>query len=198
MLKWAQSHGRETPIWQCFSFRGQVASGRVQAAATAVLSNNLGGTANLLEAALENGWTKCVFSSTAAVCGNPVTETISEDHLKAAINARGQTKLAMEQLLDSTCKAEEVSAVCLYYFNAAGASSDESIGEAREPETHLIPNAPKAASGTGQPQTIFGDDYPPPDGTCIRDYIHVEDLADVHLKTMDYLQQHRVCGVQSG
>ena len=113
-----------------------------------------------------------------------------EDHPKNPINVYGQTKLAMEQLLESTCKAKEFSAVCLRYFNAAGASSDASIGEAHEPETHLIPNALKAASGTGQPLTIFGDDYPTPDGTCIRDYIHVEDLADAHLKAMDYLQQH--------
>ena len=150
--------------------------------------NNVGGTANLLEVALENGWTKCVFSSTAAIYGNPVTDTIDEDHPKAPLNVYGQTKLAMEQLLESTCHAKEFSAVCLRYFNAAGASSDASIGEAHEPETHLIPNALKAASGTGQPLTIFGADYPTPDGTCIRDYIHVEDLADAHLKAMDYLQ----------
>ena len=152
--------------------------------------NNVGGTANLLEVALENDWTKCVFSSTAAIYGNPVTERIAEDHPKNPINVYGQTKLAMEQLLESTCKSKGFSAVCLRYFNAAGASSDASIGEAHEPETHLIPNALKAASGTGQPLTIFGDDYPTPDGTCIRDYIHVEDLADAHLKAMDYLQQH--------
>ena len=152
--------------------------------------NNVGGTANLLEIALENGWSKCVFSSTAAIYGNPSTETINEDHPKAPINVYGQTKLRMEQLLKSTCYAKDFSAVCLRYFNAAGASSDASLGEAHEPETHLIPNALKAASGSGQPLTIFGDDYPTRDGACIRDYIHVEDLADAHLKAMDYLQQH--------
>lgn len=152
--------------------------------------NNVGGTANLLEVSLENGWNKCVFSSTAAIYGNPTTETINEDHPKVPINVYGHTKLTMEQLLESTCKAREFSAVCLRYFNAAGASSDASIGEAHEPETHLIPNALKAASGTGQPLTIFGEDYPTDDGTCIRDYIHVEDLADAHLKAMNYLQ-HR-------
>ena len=151
--------------------------------------NNVGGTANLLEVALDNGWNKCVFSSTAAIYGNPVTERIAEDHPKNPINVYGQTKLAMEQLLESTCKAKVFSAVCLRYFNAAGASSDASIGEAHEPETHLIPNALKAASGTGQSLTIFGEDYPTPDGTCIRDYIHVEDLATAHLKAMDYLQR---------
>ena len=153
--------------------------------------NNVGGTANLLEVALENGWTKCVFSSTAAIYGNPARDTIDEDHPKAPINVYGHTKLAMEQLLESTCHAKEFSAVCLRYFNAAGASSDASIGEAHEPETHLIPNALKAASGTGQPLTVFGDDYPTRDGTCIRDYVHVEDLADAHIKAMDYLQHHK-------
>ena len=151
--------------------------------------NNVGGTVNLLEVALGNGWTKCVFSSTAAIYGNPITEAISEDHQKVPINVYGQTKLAMEQLLESTCKARDLNAVYLRYFNAAGASSDASIGEAHEPETHLIPNALRAASRTGQPLTIFGDNYGTRDGTCIRDYIHVEDLADAHLKAMDYLQQ---------
>lgn len=152
--------------------------------------NNVGGTANLLEVALENGWTKCVFSSTAAIYGNPITEIIKEEHPKAPINVYGQTKLAMEQLLESSCNTKEFSAVCLRYFNAAGASSDASIGEGHDPETHLIPNALKAASGTGQPLVIFGNDYPTADGTCIRDYIHVEDLAEAHLIAMDYLHQH--------
>ena len=127
--------------------------------------NNVGGTANLLEAALENGWTRCVFSSTAAIYGNPVTDTITENHNKAPINVYGRTKLAMEQMLESTCDAKEFSAVCLRYFNAAGASRDATIGESHEPETHPIPNALRAASGNSQPLTIFGDDYPTPDGT---------------------------------
>jgi len=155
-----------------------------------VLSEQRGGTANLLEVALENHWTKCVFSSTAAIYGNPVSERIAEDHPKNPINVYGQTKLVMEQLLESSCQAKDFGAVCLRYFNAAGAVSDASIGEAHDPETHLIPNALKAASGTEQPLTIFGDGYPTPDGTCIRDYIHVEDLADAHLKAMDHLQTH--------
>lgn len=152
--------------------------------------NNVAGTANLLEVALENRWTKCVLSSTAAIYGNPITDTIDENYPKAPINVYGQTKLAMEQLLENICYAKDFSAVCLRYFNAAGASSDSSIGESHEPETHLIPNALRAASGNGQPLIIFGDDYPTPDGTCIRDYIHVEDLADAHLKAMKYLQHH--------
>jgi UDP-glucose 4-epimerase len=109
---------------------------------------------------------------------------------KASINVYGETKLAIEQLLESTCKTRKFSAVCLRNFNAAGASSEASIGEPHEPATRLIPSALRAASGTGQPLAISGDDYPPPDGTCIREYLHVKDLADVHLKVMDYLQKH--------
>lgn len=153
--------------------------------------NNVGGTANLLEVALENGWTQCVFSSTAAVYGNPQTERIAEDHPTQPINVYGKTKLAMEGMLNDLCAAQPFSAACLRYFNAAGAASDASLGESHEPETHLIPNALKAALGTGGPLTIFGDDYPTPDGTCIRDYIHVEDLASAHLKAMKYLQAHK-------
>ncbi len=153
--------------------------------------NNVGGTANLLEVALENGWAQCVFSSTAAVYGNPQSERIAEDHPTQPINVYGKTKLAMEGMLRDLCAAKDFSAVCLRYFNAAGAASDASLGESHEPETHLIPNALKAASGSGQPLTIFGNDYPTPDGTCIRDYIHVEDLASAHIKAMEYLQAHQ-------
>ncbi len=149
--------------------------------------NNVGGTANLLEVCLKNNWTRLVFSSTAAVYGNPITEQITEEHPTQPINVYGQTKLAMEQMLRDVCNSSSLSAVCLRYFNAAGAASDASLGEAHEPETHLIPNVLKAALGKGPPLTIFGDDYPTADGTCIRDYIHVEDLASAHLKAMEYL-----------
>ena len=149
--------------------------------------NNVGGTANLLQVALENDWKKCVFSSTAAIYGNPMFDTISEEHPKSPISVYGQTKFAMEQLLENMCRAKAFSAICLRYFNAAGAASDASLGEAHEPETHLIPNALKAAAGTGNDLTIFGNDYPTADGTCIRDYIHVEDLADAHIRAMEVL-----------
>ncbi len=145
---------------------------------------NVGGTANLLTVARENHWNRCVFSSTAAVYGNPLTEIIDESHSKTPINVYGETKLVMEQLLERLSETEPFGAICLRYFNAAGAANDASLGEAHDPETHLIPNALKAATGNGAPLTIFGDDYPTPDGSCIRDYIHVEDLADAHLKAM--------------
>ena len=149
---------------------------------------NVGGTANLLTVARENRWNRCVFSSTAAIYGNPLTALIDEDHAKAPINVYGHTKLVMEQMLQRLSEAESFGAICLRYFNAAGAASDASLGEDHDPETHLIPNALKAATGNGAPLTIFGDDYPTPDGSCIRDYIHVADLADAHLKAMAKLQ----------
>lgn len=154
--------------------------------------NNVTGTANLLEVALENGWHRVVFSSTAAIYGNPLTDRITEDHPKVPINVYGQTKLTVENMLQATCEASPLAAVCLRYFNAAGAAEDASVGEDHDPETHLIPNALKAASGAGQPLTIFGEDYPTPDGTCIRDYIHVQDLADAHLRAMNALEQQRL------
>jgi UDP-glucose 4-epimerase len=152
--------------------------------------NNVGGTANLLEVALQNGWHHFVLSSTAAVYGNPITELISEDHPKKPVNVYGDTKLSMEKMLEALCSSSELSAVCLRYFNAAGAADDGSIGEWHEPETHLIPNALRAASGTEPSLTNFGTDYPTSDGTCIRDYIHVEDLADAHLKAMACAQDN--------
>ncbi|EED34612.1 UDP-glucose 4-epimerase [Luminiphilus syltensis NOR5-1B] len=173
-----------------FHFAAKSLVGESDEEALLYYQNNVDGTSNLLRVALENGWHRCVFSSTAAVYGNPVTATIDEDHPKAPINVYGETKLAMENLLEGVCNSKSFGAVCLRYFNAAGAADDASIGEAHTPETHLIPRALKAAAGNGGDLTIFGDDYPTADGTCIRDYIHVEDLADAHSKAMDYLQQH--------
>jgi len=158
--------------------------------------NNVTGTANLLEVALENGWHRVVFSSTAAIYGNPLTDRITENHPKVPINVYGQTKLTVENMLKATCEASPMAAVSLRYFNAAGAAEDASLGEVHDPETHLIPTALKAASGAGQPLTIFGDDYPTPDGTCVRDYIHVQDLADAHLRAMNALEQQRLEGPQ--
>jgi UDP-glucose 4-epimerase len=150
--------------------------------------NNIAGTANLLEVALENGWHHCVFSSTAAVYGQPQTPLMTEDHPLAPINVYGQTKRVMEQMLASVCGSGDLSAVCLRYFNAAGAAPEQNRGEWHEPETHLIPNILRRAAGEDRPLKIFGVDYDTPDGTCIRDYIHVLDLADAHIKAMEYLQ----------
>lgn len=151
--------------------------------------HNVAGTANLVEAMLNAGIPKLVFSSTAAIFGNPVADTIDEDHPKAPINVYGHTKLVIEDMLASVAASHDFSAVCLRYFNAAGASIRGDLGEWHEPETHLIPNALRAASGAGPALTLFGDDYPTPDGTCIRDYVHVEDLADAHLRAIQQMPE---------
>ncbi len=151
--------------------------------------NNVSGTANLLEVALEQGWRDCVFSSTAAVYGNPTTETIAETQPLKPINVYGQTKRVMEELLSAVHAQGNCNAACLRYFNAAGAAPEQGLGEWHEPETHLIPNILRRAAGDDLALTIFGDDYATPDGTCIRDYIHVLDLADAHIKAMELLHQ---------
>lgn len=149
--------------------------------------NNVIGTFNLLEQMRVSGVDRFVFSSTAAVFGNPVTERIAETHPKSPINPYGRTKLMVEHLLSDYATAYGLRAVSLRYFNAAGADPAGEIGEAHDPETHLIPNILKAALGQGNALRLFGDDYPTRDGTCVRDYIHVNDLCQAHLQAIDYL-----------
>lgn len=152
--------------------------------------NNVTGTYNLLEAMRNKGVNRFIFSSTAAIFGNPVSDKIDEEHPKNPINPYGRTKLMVEQMLQDYASAYGLGAVCLRYFNAAGADPDGELGEEHDPETHLIPNILKAALGQGPGLKIFGDDYPTPDGTCIRDYIHINDLCDAHLKALQYLEQN--------
>jgi UDP-glucose-4-epimerase GalE len=150
--------------------------------------NNVAGTLNLLDAMRAAGVGKLVFSSTAAVYGDPVYTPIDEAHPCAPINPYGWSKLMAERAIAEHCRAHGLRAVALRYFNAAGADADVEIGEAHDPETHLIPNLVKAAlHPDAGPVKIFGDDYPTPDGTCVRDYIHVEDLCEAHLLAVDYL-----------
>ena len=156
--------------------------------------NNVGGTTNLVRAMQAADIQRLVFSSTAAIFGNPVSDVIDEAHPKAPINVYGQTKLVVEQLLEAVTESSDFSAICLRYFNAAGANNAANLGEWHEPETHLIPNALRAAAGTGNPLTLFGDDYPTPDGTCIRDYIHVDDLASAHVAAIDTMTESGVFG----
>src|SRR4249919_396820 len=153
-------------------------------------ANNVTGTLNLLEAMRRHGVGKLVFSSTAAVFGNPVSERIDEDHPKAPINPYGASKLMVERILMDAALAYGLRSVSLRYFNAAGASPDGGIGESHQPETHLIPNALRAALGTGPGLKVFGSDYPTPDGTCVRDYVHVDDLAQAHEQALAYLDAH--------
>lgn len=149
--------------------------------------NNLIGTKILLEAMLENNITKIVFSSTAATYGEPENIPILESDKTEPTNTYGETKLAMEKMFKWVSKAHNLNYVSLRYFNACGAYKDGTIGEAHNPETHLIPIILQVANGTREQINIFGDDYNTKDGTCIRDYIHVSDLADAHILAIEYL-----------
>lgn len=149
--------------------------------------NNVAGTLSLLEAMRDHSIERLVFSSTAATYGTPKSVPIQEDAPKLPINPYGQTKWTAEQMIADFSAAHMMRAVRLRYFNAAGADPDGEIGELHDPEAHLIPLAMQAVTGHGPPLTLFGDDYPTPDGTCIRDYIHVSDLADAHVRALDWL-----------
>jgi UDP-glucose 4-epimerase len=153
--------------------------------------NNVVGTLNLVNEMLNKDVNNLVFSSTAAIFGNPVTDKIAEDHPKNPINPYGQSKLMVENMLQDICSANDFNATCLRYFNAAGAHESGEIGEAHDPETHLIPNVLKAALSNESSLKVFGDDYPTPDGTCVRDYVHVTDLAQAHLLGLDYMQNNK-------
>ena len=150
--------------------------------------NNVSGTLNLLQAMAQHGVRDLVFSSSAAVYGAPVYLPIDEKHPKAPINPYGRSKLIVEMLLSDYRSAFGLRSVCLRYFNAAGAHPSGEIGEDHAPETHLIPNILKSLlDDSAHPLKIFGNDYDTRDGTCIRDYVHVMDLCDAHLKALDHL-----------
>ena len=150
--------------------------------------NNVGGTLATLEAMAAEGCRQFVFSSTCAVYGEPIETPLSETHPTAPINAYGQTKLAVEHALPHFERAHGITSIRLRYFNAAGADPDGELGEDHSPEIHVIPRALEAAA-TGRAIDIFGEDYPTPDGTCLRDYIHVADLADAHIRALARLSQ---------
>lgn len=152
--------------------------------------NNVTGTLNVLDAMRAADVDRIVFSSTAATYGNPRTALIAEDHPTAPINAYGHTKRMMEQVLADYATAFDVRSVAFRYFNAAGADPSAAIGEAHEPETHLVPNVLLAALGHRPGLDIFGDDYDTPDGTCVRDYVHVNDIAAAHLLALDHMDAH--------
>jgi UDP-glucose 4-epimerase len=153
--------------------------------------NNVTGTLNLLDAMRAAGVDKLVFSSTAAVYGNPEYTPIDEAHPTRPINPYGWSKLMAERQIAEYCSAHGMRAACLRYFNAAGADPEGEIGEAHDPETHLIPNIIRAALDPSRgPAHMYGNDYDTPDGTCIRDYVHVDDLCEAHLRALHYLGQH--------
>jgi UDP-glucose-4-epimerase GalE len=150
--------------------------------------NNVGGALAVLDAMIAAGVRYFVFSSTAAVFGNPEQTPITEDHPRRPINAYGETKLAIERALPHYERAYGLRSITLRYFNAAGADPDGELGEDHRPEVHVIPRALDAAEGRGTFE-VFGDDYETPDGTCLRDYIHVTDLASAHVLALEALQK---------
>lgn len=149
--------------------------------------NNLGGTTILLQAMAAHGVDKIVFSSTAATYGEPQRVPILESDPTIPTNCYGETKLAMEKMMAWTSRANGLRYVALRYFNACGAHPSGLIGEAHDPETHLVPVILQVPNGKRENISIFGDDYPTKDGTCVRDYIHVCDLARAHILALDYL-----------
>ena len=149
--------------------------------------NNVIGTLTLLEAMVAANIKRFVFSSTCATYGVPKTVPIPEDHPQDPINPYGATKLMVERILSDFDRAYDFKSVAFRYFNAAGADPGGRLGEDHQPETHLIPLVLMAALGKRDSISVFGTDYPTPDGTCIRDYIHVSDLADAHVLGLEYL-----------
>jgi UDP-glucose-4-epimerase GalE len=168
-------------------FAGLIEVGRSTARPDIFWEHNVAATTALLTTMQEQGVNRLVFSSSAAVYGQggqgPL-ETIAETAPKAPASPYGHTKLAAEWMIAAQCRAYGLTAVALRYFNAAGADPSGEIGEAHDPETHLIPLAIAAALGDGKPLTIFGQDFDTPDGTCLRDYIHVTDLASAHIAAL--------------
>jgi UDP-glucose 4-epimerase len=154
--------------------------------------NNVVGALNLLDAMRATGVTRIVFSSTCAVYGIPEAVPITEETPTRPINPYGFTKLVIERALTDYARAYGLGAAALRYFNACGAAEDATIGEDHTPETHIIPLVLQAALGQRTHVTITGTDYPTPDGTCIRDYIHVTDLADAHLRVLERIEPGRL------
>jgi UDP-glucose 4-epimerase len=167
--------------------------------------NNVGGSIELLEAMRRAGVRRLVFSSTAATYGEPLSTPIHEEASEAPTNPYGASKLAVDHMITGECRAHGLAAVSLRYFNVAGAYGR--YGERHDPESHLIPIVLQVAQGRRDAVSVFGDDYPTPDGTCVRDYIHVADLAEAHLLAMDAMTEdeggvpsgaHLVCNLGNG
>ena len=151
--------------------------------------NNTYGTLNLLESMVNHGVKKIVFSSTCATYGEPEYTPLDENHPQNPINPYGASKLMIERMMDDFDKAYGLKSIKLRYFNVAGCDENVRVGEWHEPETHLIPNILKSTFDKGKTFKIYGDDYDTPDGTCIRDYVNVEDLAQAHRLALEYLKR---------
>ncbi len=160
--------------------------------------NNVVGSLALLDAMRTHGVRRLVFSSTAATYGEPATMPITEDTPPRPTNPYGMTKLTIDMAIAAECAAHGLGAFSLRYFNVAGAHGH--LGERHDPETHLIPNLLKVATGESAEAKLFGSDYPTRDGTCVRDYIHVTDLADAHVRALSRIRpgRHDICNLGSG
>ena len=177
------------PIHTVMHFASYTAVGESTVDPERYYLHNVGGAMNLVAAMRRHGVARIIFSSSAAVYGKPEVVPIIETAPLAPINPYGRTKLIIERLLEDYAHAYGMRFVALRYFNAAGADASGEIGEDHTPETHLIPNALHAALGMLPRMQIFGDDYPTPDGTCVRDYVHVSDLATAHLLALGHLSR---------
>lgn len=183
----------EYPVHSVIHFASSISVGESFDNPDLYYSNNVGATLSLLRAMIQHGVSRLVFSSSAAVYGQPrnrlFNSSIKEDDEKEPISPYGRSKWMIEQILSDLHNAHGLRYVSLRYFNAAGADPEGKIGERHEPETHLIPLALQAALGLRDELKIYGDDYPTPDGTCIRDYVHVSDLCEAHLLSLMHLWQ---------
>ncbi len=177
---------KEERIEAVVHFAGYISVGESTQVPELYFENNVGGSLTLFEAMLETGVKRLVFSSTAAAYGIPKRVPIPEDETIAPINPYGESKVMVETILDWLDRYREFRSIRLRYFNACGAEPSAGLGERHDPETHLIPLILRAVQ-TGQAATLFGDDYATPDGTCIRDYIHVSDLAEAHIHAVESL-----------
>lgn len=176
------------PISAVMHFSAFACVGESVAKPAAYYQNNVVNTLNLLDAMREFGVKYFIFSSTCATYGNPQTIPMSESHRQSPINPYGWSKLMVERILADYDHAYGLKHINLRYFNAAGADPDAEVGERHDPETHLIPLAVYAALGKIKQLGVYGTDYPTADGTCVRDYVHVNDLADAHIKALEYLK----------
>jgi UDP-glucose-4-epimerase GalE len=180
---------REQKVDAVFHFAASCYVGESVTDPAKYYANNVATTLTLLEAMREAGVKTFIFSSTCATYGEPVQDRMDESHPQQPINPYGWTKLMVERMLADYSRAYGFQYVALRYFNAAGAHPDGTIGEDHDPETHLIPLVIRAGQGLNPNLKVFGDDYPTPDGTCIRDYIHILDLAEAHLLGLEYLRK---------
>lgn len=185
---------KENNVDSCIHFSAYSLVGESVEKPLDYFKNNFCATCNLLTALNSTGVKHIVFSSTAAVYGEPDLEIIPEDAPTNPINPYGESKLAMEKMIRWNANATGMTYVALRYFNVAGAAQDASIGEDHRPETHLIPVALKSIL-SGKKMYVFGDDYPTPDGSCVRDYIHIDDLIHAHILALDHLKSGGISSV---